>query len=580
MATKNWCYGAKAPDIEQRVSDAIFAAHRYRNRLCELELERRARRYDILRKLAPEFVQCELAVSAAEQELAAVRESIQAERVKQRTKTPAGVSHLTERTKELKASLKDLRAELKEAKLAAYAESAVSEAMDQNDSQHLAECQFAKEQSGLYWGTAAVVKMACKSFGKGSPPRFKRFEGEGQLAVQLQGGLDCEHIFRQNTRCYITNVAGKRADCLIRIGSEGGKSIFARVPIVFHRRLPGGKIKWAYLERRKIADHIRWTVRLTIDCERTVDCCLPGEVAIHTGWWMEPGGLRVATWLASDGRWGTLRLEKLHCDAYYKLDGIRSQRDESFNSVIDLLRGWLKEDRDLPDWLAEVKPHLHAWKANARLSKLVWQWSRDRFTGDDEMFEKLWEWRRSDKHLWQHERRLAVRIVRRRRDIFRNFAAMLYGRYGVAIVSPIDAAELTENSEPEDLERDNTQAHRHAKWAAVSELTQMIREKFSLHCVAVPSKNITRQCSGCGSINKVRHRKLQCSNCGKTIDIDENATVNILSRGMAALKSGAVLKLVEEEEDKVRKQQKKLAKMQEANRVARKAKKAAAKNVG
>lgn len=578
MPTLNWCYGAKTPDIEQAVSDAIFAAHRYRNRLCELELAKRERHYEILRDLAPAFVACECSLEIAESELGEVRESIQRERVKQRTKSPKGVQSLTVRAAELKNEIKELRAKLKSAKLAAYADPAVIAAMAENTARHRSECKASKAESGLYWGTEAIVTAACRSFASGAPPRFRRYDGEGQLAVQLQGGLDCGDAERFNTLCYLgESLGGKRRECFIRIGSESGKPVFAKVAVVFHRPLPDGKIKWAYLERRKVADHVRWTIRLTIDVERQSAPALPGEVAIHTGWRMEPSGLRVATWLGSDGQRGVVRLPKVHCDDYAKLDAIRSDRDRRFNDMIGELREWLK-DREVPEWLAELRPHLHLWKSKARLAKLYWQWVEDRFEdhfdGDGQILETLNAWRKYDKHKWQNECRLSVRIVRRRKDAFRNFAATIAAKYGVAIVSPIDAKALTENSEPEELDRDNTLSHRHAKWAAVSELTGMIREKFPLRCVDVDSKNISRQCSNCGCLNEVNHRKIQCRECGHTIDNDENAVVNTLARGEAAVKSGALLELEASQRDRENAGKEKLEKMQQAAREKRAARKA------
>lgn len=571
-ATKNWVYGAKAPDVERAVSDAIFAAHRYRNRLCELELEKRQRHEELLQRLAPGYVAACEAVGAAEARLAEIRDAIQAERVKQRTKKPEGCGHLIAEATAIKATLKVLRATRKAEKQAAYATPNVIDAMKENAAHHKAACAEAKAASGLYWGTEAIVKQACASFASGAPPRFKRYEGEGQLAVQLQGGLDCADADRSNTLCYLGDaIDHKRRWCYIRIGSDGRAPVFARVPIVFNRPLPAGKIKWAYLERRKIASHVRWSIRLTIDCDTEPDRCRDGEVAIHTGWRMEPSGLRVCTWLGSDGERGCLRLGKNHCDDYAKLDEIKSARDLAFNEMISELREWIK-DRDVPEWMAEVRPHLHLWKSPARLAKLYWQWCEDCIDGGEAMLERLNQWRKQDKHRWQNERRLSVRIVRRRNDLFRNFAKQLSDRYGVAVVSPIDAKALTENSEPEELERDNTQAHRHAKWAAVSTLTQCFREKFPLHCIDVSGVDITRQCCNCGTLSASTKRKVQCLECGHTHDVDDNAVANTLARGEAAIKSGALLDLVAAQEDKIAAQAAKLAKMQAANRAARKSK--------
>lgn len=572
--TQNWVYGAKSPDIEYAASEAIAAAHRYRNRLCELELAKRARHYELLRKLAPTFVAAEKAVEDAEKRLADIRAVIQDERVSQRTKKPVGIDHIVQQAADVKAALKDLRSDRKTAKLAAYGRKTISTAMDKNSAQHKAECAEAKQNSGLYWGTEATVRGACGSFASGAPPRSKRYDGTGQLAVQLQGGLDCADAERYNTLCYLGEpIDHRKRWCFIRVASEGRSPVFARVPIVFHRPLPAGAIKWAYLERRKVADHVRWSIRMTIDVMGSDQTqVLPGAVAIHTGWRMEGGSLRVATWLGSDGERGCLRLNNEHCEDYAKLAYIRSQRDLKFNGMIERVRSWL-QDRDLPDWLSEATSHIPQWKSSNRLDDLAWRMHAHPTEGDSDIAGLLTEWRQYDKHAWQHERRLAVRVVRRRKNAFRNFAAMLSKRYGVAIVSPIDAKDLTENSQPEELERDNTQAHRHGKWAAVSDLTQCIREKFPLRCIDVSPVNITRECINCGHVNdRSNSFRIQCRGCGVTYDIDANAVGNTLARGEVLVKSGVLLDLVTAQEVKVAKRQERLAKMQEANRGARRRK--------
>lgn len=572
-ATKNWVYGVASPgpDIETIVSEAVFSAHKYRNTLCQLELEKRKRHYDILRKHAPNYLRAEQAVTEAETQLGRCRDAIQEQRVKQRTKKPTGVSTLIAQADECKRQLKDLRAELKQAKLDAYSDKKVIAAMDENTAQHKEECKQAKESSGLYWGTEAIVKQACASFASGAPPRFKRYDGTGQLAVQLQGGLDCANADKYNTLCYLGEQNGKTRDCYIRIGSDGRQPIFAKVPIVFHRPLPTGNIKWAFLERRKMANRTVWKIRLTIESEVDKPEIMPGEVAIHLGWRTETNGIRSCTWLGSDGRTGTLVLPESHCSDYCKLDAIKSARDNAFNDMVSALREWMK-DRELPEHLLETRKTLHSWRSKERLAKLYWEWTKARTEDDEDILNLLNEWRKTDKHRWQNESRLSARVSRRRKHIYRNFVSDMASRYGVVYISKIDAKELTENSTPEDLERDNTLAHRHAKWAAVSELATMFEEKFFMRCINTDSKNMTRQCCNCGEINNPTKRTFQCSGCLKTFDIDANAVANTFARGEASVRSGGLLALVAAQELKEAQQQAKLKKMQDANRGARKAK--------
>ena len=587
MPTLNWVYGAKSPDIEQTVSDAIYAAHKYRNRLCELELEKRKRHEELLQRLAPAYVAaCEL-IADCENELGEAREAIQEERKKQRTKKPIGVQAYVDAAKACKVQLKELRANRKEAKQSAYEDARVIAAMEENSATHKQDCKVAKDESGLYWGTESITKTACGSFASGAPPRFKRFDGCGQLAVQLQNGHDCKDAFDPDTRLQLIVpdalqaellVCGKaprsvrKAVCQIRIGSdETGKPIFAKLPINFHRPLPNGRIKWAYLERRMMADKPRWKIRLTIDVLEKKEEPKPGMVAVHVGWLWLGGGLQAATWEGDDGLKGNLVLPTSHCDDYLVLDRIKSKRDRDFATYRDELKEWIRETENAPEWMKELASTMHAWKNPARLSALVLRWRNERFEGD-EIFERLDLWRKKDKRQWQHFCRLSKRIVRRRTNWYREFAYDLEQQYGTLIVTPIEAKKLTEHSDPEDLERDNTLAARRAKWAAVSDLTRMLSEKFRLRTIKESARGISEICYDCGGKNVVDHRRKVKCKCGKTYDQDENALLHTLARGRVAVKSGALLDLAQKQEDKVAAGKAKLAKMQEARRASRKKK--------
>jgi hypothetical protein len=570
---KNWVYGAKTPDVIDAVNEAIYRAHQYRNKLCELELAKRARHEEILQRLAPNYVNACERVEQVEQQLRQTREEIQAERVKQRTKQPRGVELFRKKAAGLKQQLRELRAARKAAKQAAYEDAVVDAALKNNTALHKSEVSQAKQVAGLYWGTEALIKQSCESFHSGAPPRFLRYEGEGQLAVQFQGGIACEDMSKTNTICYIDPTGdGKHAHCYFRIGSdEKRKPIFARIEIVLHRPLPEGRVKWVYLERRKLANRVRWSLRFTIECVQSPPREYSGNhVVVHTGWRSDPGGLRAATWRDARGNGGTLVLPHWHLDQYDELDQVKSQRDHDFNEAKERLRDWLATQSALSEWLAEAKAHLHAWRSPRRMVGLVHRWRSDRVLGDEEILPFLEEWRKQDKRLWQHERRLSVRIVRRRQNIYREFASGLSQEYDAVIVTPIDSARLCENTQPEELERDESLVHRRGKWAAVSELTRFIREKFPLRCVELNPKNISRECSDCGHHNAIgRRRKVQCGGCGLTYDVDENAVTNTLARGEAAIQSGALLDLVAAQEDRTRKALERLAKKQEGNRAAR-----------
>ena len=68
---------------------------------------------------------------------------------------------------------------------------------------------------------------------------------------------------------------------------------------------------------------------------------------------------------------------------------------------------------------------------------------------------------------------------------------------------------------------------------------QRLKDKFKLYKPTadgvqfVDSKNTSKKCHHCGHIHQeldVKTRKFQCENCGKTLDRDINAAINILNR--------------------------------------------------
>lgn len=408
--------------------------------------------------------------------------------------------------------------------------------------------------------------------------------------MQLQNGLDTRVATDRNTRFQLIlppeleeamAVEGKAssglcrtAECLFRIGSDKRKPVFARLPISFHRPLPPGKIKWAYLERRRIADHVRWSIRLTIDVARgPAPPITKPTVAVHVGWRMDKDELRVLTWKGSNGSQGVLSLPKSHLDDYLRLDEVQSIRDLKFNAAVAHLRQWLS-GREIPDWLKEATKWLHLWEAQARLAALVWRWKSDRFDGDADILDEIDTWRKFDKKRWQHERRLTVRVARRRKDWYRNFTCRLKKHFDVVIIAPISAKKLVERHKPEDLEQDPKA--RRAKQAAVAGLLTIISEKFGLRCVVTDAAGITRTCSQCGHDNAAPRRRVQCGGCSRKYDRDENAVVNTLARGETALEDGALFENIVEDRAKTEKAKAKLLKMQEGNRAANKRKKEAA----
>lgn len=660
MPTLNWCYGAKTPDLTDAIAEQLSAAHKYRNKLCELEHAKRDRFYDYVRQFHPAYVETEKAVEASEEKLAELRDKIQTARKEQRTKKPKGMEGLQEEIKALRVTLKEQRAARKEAKDAAKENADLQNALKADAVRQKDDLKAARDESGLYWGTAAIVNQACASFSSGTPPKFARWTGEGQLAVQLQKGLPVDDMLLPDTRAYISG-AGRKRTLHFRIGSQGRQGIYAQVPIIFHRPLPpGGKVKWVYLERRKMANQDRWTARLTIDVpaeDKQIDDSK--WVSLHVGWHAVPSGLEVAKWSAHDGATGRLVLPNSHLDDYTRLQAIQQYRDLILRDAIELLQTARKGDQPLPDWMMEDTKACHAWKTIGRVAVLIRQMKETEFVGLDlplpttpvelsrrlpprrcdvagvrttletagfrlnntgkrndyfeasrdgetynirvsnhvgympaqtkyftlsdtthaatflqalggahsSLMDQLGRLCQTEKRLWQHHARLSKRISRRRKNTYRNFAAMLTDKYDVLFFSKVETAKLLKNSKPEDLTDDERRLHRQTRNAAVSDLLGMVCEKFPLRSVEVDQKNLTKQCSQCGELTDVDNKQRLCMcECGLKKDVDINALANTTARGHVLLKDGALLALQAAQAAKELAAKNKLKKMQDARR--------------
>lgn len=568
---RNYVYHVR--DVESDIiDDAIYAAHRYRNKLCELERAKRDRHQQLLQRLVPDYVRLSHAAESLDTRIGDLYERFAAEKARQGKKRPKGVDDITAEITALKAQRRETYAELKAAKQAAYERDDVQQAMAANQAVWKRERKIAKDESGLYWGTEAVVAASCKSFSSGAPPRFTRYTGEGQLAVQFQGGRHTGELNggEPNTLCYLDDIDANHAYAYFRVASDNGRPVFARCKVAFHRPLPAGAAKWCYLERRKRANHDRWALRFTVESRETIERDKSTWVAVHFGWVMQSSGLRVATWKGCDGRSGAVVLPLSHIDADEETYEIRSERDREFNERRAEMLAWC-EGKTLPEWLAERMKHAAKWKSPRRMASLIVEWRTNRFRGDAAIYETMETWRKWDKHRWQHETRVKLRAVGRRNDMYRCFAKRLAEEYGVLYYCAIQKAKLVRKpAADQDDGPDATTHRRRAQQAATSTLQRYLLERFPLHAIAVDSTNLTKECSRCGAVCDTQHKRdLLCTSCGR-IDVDENAIANTIARGQVAQEEGALLELVSAERDKADALAARLKKMQAANRAARK----------
>lgn len=559
--TKVWSYGAKAPREGASVVDAqISLAHRYYNRLIEIHRSRQDQEKVLRRKHVPGLEEAEIAIDQALTAIADVRQAIKLRNAAARRKTasPEDRAVLAECKQRLK-SAKTARNELR-ASSAENVQLQVDLAMlwmERGEAR-----RQARKSSGVFYGTYLKIEEAVEAaIAKFGPPRFRRWTGDGIAGAQIQHGLSVAKLLLGNDRrlkmeFLPTTRSPKRARPVlfwIRVASDNGKPIWAKIPAYYHRPLPKNAIiMHALIVRRQLGTrrhsdpnksegvwlpHYDWSVQLTIRQPAPL-APVPAEqiCGIDLGWRSIDGELRVAYLVDEQGREIDFRLSKKLVSKWDKADSIKSVRDKLFNAAVGELRAWLAINNS-PEWLLESCQHIGAWKAKGRLAGLFSHWQR--FAGDEEIFQYLLSWQVKDAHLWEYEISLSRKARRTRLNEYRTFAARVQRQYGRIFMEDCDWRTLAKLPRPEENEVVNREARRNMRIASVGLLRQCLH---AIGAQPISARDTTKICHLCGSLEDFDHAASLfhcCDSCGRTWDQDYNAARNLIARGKV-LESTAV----------------------------------------
>ena len=407
---------------------------------------------------------------------------------------------------------------------------------------------------GLYWGTYLLVEDAAAAFGKGPPPRFQGWRGDGRIGVQVQNGMAWSELLAgEDTRLRLVrngdvyntqHPSGKRESdkhyrLWMRIGSDGRAPIWAKIPITIHRQPDdSAMIKWCVLHRRIVAGIVEWSVTFTLDmCAGISGCDGTHTVGVDVGYRAMPGGVqRVAVAIGSDGARHELTLSERIIGAFSSAEEIASTRDMLFNEAVASLKTWMAA-AERPAWLVERLATLASWRSNRRLAKVIEEWrQRSDVAGDGSIIAAMNEWMQWEKHLNRYEQLSRLSGQRGRQDLYRNWVAMLRKTYGVAVIENMNLnAAIHDVIKPADEREVVTPQRRIARWAAMSTLCKAIKQS-GMEVVKVPPEYTTLDCHACGgrcdfdAANTLRHT---CEHCAAEWDHDDNAARNLLARGEA-----------------------------------------------
>lgn len=565
MKSKNYTYGLLKPsEGRELVVAQLAAAARYRNKLVEVELRRREQTDATVRQHVPGLLETE---SELAEVAAAIDDALSAQRDRNRkargltddSNCRAALADLKARRKALAAARKRLRSD-------GFASATCQAALAAVNSKAAAEVRAARAACGLYWGTYLLVEQAADAFRKGSPPVYRGYRGEGSVAVQLQGGLSWEDATSgRDTRLRIQHtpqqcerysrsgtplpVPGKRRrdqqyTLWLRVGSDGRAPIWATWPLILHRSIPDqARIMWAIVQRRIVGGKERWKLTLSLRGETDAafsrnDLGDSGVVGIDIGYrYLGDREQRVAYWHGGDNESGELRLPSDKVAQWEKVDDLQAIRDGLHNAAKSSLREWMAANEH-PEWLDEATEHIHAWRRLSRLDRLVVEWRKQRFDGDEEIMATLESWRSRERHLWQYQEQMRDQLLAWRKDLYRTFAASLRRKYQTIAIEDMDLrSAIHDVLRPVEDRETFTPQRRAARFAALSTLVGAIKDSGA-EVLAVDREGTTSTCNACGAQNEVGENLLYtCCACGREWDRDDNAARNICARGAAAIKT-------------------------------------------
>lgn len=532
MATKNLSYGLLAPiEGAERVDDQMFGAHKYRNKLCEIELLRRAAFHDILMANSKAFAYTHGVIEGLMKKLSEACAEAKGANAKSRKRvvskeTKEHIKHLRGEIKKQRKILKNIRKDMLE-------DEVIEEKFDKSNDFFRGMVRTARSESGLYWGTYLLVEAAAKSMRSGFPPRFKSWDHRGKIGVQIQGGISAESVLSmEDSRVRVERLEGARAVLWIRTGSEGRDPIWAKFPMILHRPIhPQGEVKWVQVCRRRVGTKYKWSVLFTVTGLPARPQADGGRVGIDVGWRLMPGkGVRVLAWHGTDGDSGELILPADKVGRWEKAEELRSIRDCRMNEVVQTFIEW-RRGASIPAWLKERTVAIQAWRSTAKLASVVLAWRDQRFDGDSAMYQVLEAWRKRDKHLYEWEANQWRKARAWRKDTYRVFANAMAKRYEVCCVENVDWSEFAKRPGVESDEDINETARRNRTIASVGELVEVLKDRFAV-VLSVKAKGTTETCTSCGHSQSVGayEMKIECKNCGHRQDRDLRAAENIVAR--------------------------------------------------
>jgi hypothetical protein len=571
--TKIWSFGALAPTTNaELLLEQLFLGSRYYNTLIEIEQRRRKNYRDARSEAAPTLAMLETEWKKLDGEFTLGLDALP------KTK---GKKVLTPELQALKERRKDVSARMK-AERAAFADNTEAKVdIARVDEKAQLEVKAARAATDLYWGSYLLIEKQIEQARKSKlDPRFRRFEGNGRVGVQLQGGVTLPELLsgedtrlRLVARQSIPKVKKPKAqhEVHIRVGSEGRAPIWAVLPVVLHREIPAdAKIQWAWIKVKSVGGVRKFFLQLAMESDTFDLRHSPkgsGVVAINFGWRAhEDGRRRVAYAVDNNGEEQEFAIPAKIESSLAFADSLRSARDLHFEDAKRAL-GAFMATHEYPEWMKEATEHIWQWRSPKKLAKVAARLTEELLQGDDsadrwrterlaavpkkDLFAPATEiftwlgggkismrmlavylelWRRKNRHLWEWEAHQRENTLAHRNELFRVWSRRLADRYSEIRVEEFDLREMAKTPEPTEESRPKGfRATRAA--AAPGEFRMRLKEVAGVKIVKAPAHGNTVTCNDCGHENeRSLLRVATCDGCGAEWDQDSNNCKNQLGK--------------------------------------------------
>lgn len=543
VPTRIWTFGCLPPVEGVELATKLLAlSHEYYNTLAALENESRASYRDARQKLLPaSYAEIEARHMELQAALTEARTDVKEHRRRATaaTKLKGGLRparavppELTARIAKLSGEDKPLRERLRAMREKMKTNSrlrAISKRLEEERKTKRKAIRAGFVERGLFWGDYLLAEKALEGAVQRSKGdiRTKRGTGiEGRVGVQIQPGVALKTgdfiAGGPHTSLMLEPASGGKwplpktqwdtrsgrrsayATVCVRGGStENRKPVWVKFPVLLHRALPEGFIKWAWINVYKVGTRTKYELQLAIESREFSRLpCGKGSVAVWLGWQQQERvkhgtagfPLRVGFAVDEHGKTMSCDMTPPMVEAIRYADVLREVGDKMFNLAKDVLAGELRRDVKVPAWVYEETSTVAQWRSSARLARVAFRLTSETFTEDqisslwstwkqerqakgEDLFsddpKKAWPdiqdwgrahgvrgpakllalylewWRRKNRHLYQWECDQRVKSIGHRDEEFRKFAAVLARTYETIIVRELDFAKVARLAQPE-----------------------------------------------------------------------------------------------------------------------------------